>query len=297
MNTREARFKEKQDSIIQKEKSEKRKKVAKALLFFFLILFFLFALVITYITTIGTTSLIIHEEKLTNTRLPSTFHGLKVIVFSDLHYPSTFLKKNLDDLKETINIRKPDLIFFTGDLLTDEKKVTQKQKQTIQQFLTELDANLGKYAVLGETDTEEAKELLELAQFHVLEDSYDLIYEKETSPILLIGLDTRQKVPDFNQAFAYFQQNNANQDIFTIALFHHPDTITALLDSIKVDYAFAGHSHNGQVRIPSLPPFEKREKAEVYSTNFYISSGLGTSISPYRFFARPSIFFFRFTSS
>ncbi len=304
MNTRESRFKEKQETIKKEEQTEKHKKLAKRILLGFFILFLCFALLMTYITTIGTTSLVIHEEKITNSRLPSSFHGLKVIVFSDLHYKSTFLKKHLENLKEEINVRKPDLIFFTGDLLNSEKALTKKDASDLQTFLNELDANLGKYAVLGETDTDEAKEMLTLANFQVLENTYDLIYQKDANPILLMGLDTRS-TPDYEKTLAYFNEANANQEIFTIALLHHPDYISMLLESKAIDYAFAGHSHNGQIRLFDLPPLKKLENAEEYynmhyeinNTNLYISPGLGTSNNPYRFCARPSIFFFRFTTS
>ncbi len=305
METRSKRFKEKQDKIIKKEKLDTRKKIAKRIFTFLLILFILFSAFIYYVLNIGTTSLLVKEKKITTERMPSAFHGLKVIVFSDLHYPTTFLEKQLQNLQKEINIRKPDLIFFVGDLIESKEKISSKQEKTIQNFLSSLEAKLGKYAVLGEEDNENTKNILTSSAFRVLEDDYDLIYQKEMSPILLIGLDSRKKVPDFEKALAYFKEENAYQDIFSIALFHHPDTITSLLQTTKVDFAFAGHSHNGQIRIPYLAPLIKKEGATTYydpyykieNTELYISSGLGSSNSPYRFFSRPSIFFFRFTTS
>lgn len=304
METRTKKFKGKQEKIIKEERSIKRKKRIKRMLLSLFILFTLFVFVFSYITFIGTKSLIVYEEKITTSRLPSVFHGLKVIVFSDLHYPSTFLDKDLEALEDTINIRKPDLIFFTGDLLSNEKKVSKKEQQKVQQFLNQLDAKLGKYAVLGETDNETSQNILTTAHFQVLNDQYDLIYQKEMNPILIIGLDSRQKTPHFEQALSYFNMENATQDIFSIALFHHPNVLTSLAKMKQVDFAFAGHTHQGQVTLPFINMETPRDMNQakkmhytVQDTELYISSGLGTTGSPYRFFARPSIFFFRFTTS
>lgn len=305
METRETRFKEKQDTIEKKEKQEKRKKIALRIfkVFFCLFLFFVFS--ISYITQIGTSSFIVKEEKIVDNKLPSAFHGLKVIVFGDIHYKSTFLKKDLEKLKNDINIRKPDLIFFVGDLFQGEEKVKKKEVQEIEDFLMNLEAKLGKYAVLGETDKEDAITALETGKFQILNDQSELIYQNESDPILLIGIDSRQKVPNFDQAFSYFKEESANQSIFTITLFHHPDTLTSVLNTKEVNLAFAGHSHNGQVRLPYLPPFLIKEGAENYydpfyqvgNTKLYITSGLGTSDYHYRIFARPTLSFFRLSTS
>ncbi len=305
METREKRFHEKQKKIVAKEKQEKRTKEIKIflkILFGFAVFCFFF---FSYILMIGTKSLIVEEKKLTFSSLPSSFHGLKIIYFSDLHYPSTFLEKEIQNLKQEIAIRKPDLIFFGGDLFATPTKVKEKDKKMIQSFLEELDATLGKYAVLGETDGEIAKNVLEAAGFQVLLDSYDLIYQKENTPILLVGIDSREKVANYEQAFSYFQQDNANQEIFTIALFHHPDTMSAIQNTKEVDLAFAAHSHRGQVRLPYLPPFQPKKRASTYydsfyeigKTKFYISAGLGTSGFHYRYFVRPTLSFFRLATS
>ena len=92
---------------------------------------------------------------------------------------------------------------------------------------------------------------------------------------------------------------NENDIKYKILLLHEPDTI----DNINNNFALilAGHSHNGQVRLPLigatiLPVGSKRYYKEHYTINnseLYISSGLGTSTLPLRFLDHPSINFYR----
>ena len=81
---------------------------------------------------------------------------------------------------------------------------------------------------------------------------------------------------------------------------HEPDYIDDI-DYSKFDLVLAGHSHNGQVRIPFigatiLPDGAKKYYKEYYKledTKLYISSGIGTTILPIRLFNKPSYNFYR----
>jgi hypothetical protein len=72
-------------------------------------------LVILYSTLIGTRIIDINEYKVESPSLPESFHGIKIIHFSDIHYGTTINKKQLDNIVKKINNLKPDIIFFTGD--------------------------------------------------------------------------------------------------------------------------------------------------------------------------------------
>ena len=72
------------------------------------------------------------------------------------------------------------------------------------------------------------------------------------------------------------------------------------------DMVLAGHSHNGNIRIPIINyPLIRKEDAKKYnndyykigSTGFYISGGLGTNNSiGIRLFCRPSINLYRLSN-
>ena len=82
---------------------------------------------------------------------------------------------------------------------------------------------------------------------------------------------------------------------------HEPDITFDIVNDYSVNLILAGHSHNGQVRLPIIgaiytPPGAKKYYDEYYSvsgTDLYISSGIGVSSINYRLFNRPSINFYR----
>lgn len=288
---------DKQHAIDQEQKKEKQKKRVKIILKIMLIIFIFIFLLCLYVTKIGTTSLLVNETMISASNLPSSFHGLKVIQFSDVHYENKVL---LEQTVAAINKRKPDLVFFTGDLLKDDN-LSSSDRQDLTEQLKKITTTIGKYAVLGETDNEEAISILIDCGFTILNNNYELIYKNSNQPLLLIGLNTNDTI-NYEQAFAYYQQPEHNEDIYSIVLFHHPDTIDEILEHHAIDLALAGHSHGGEVNLFGLTSLAKKEGASKYdqafytieNTEFYISSGLGTSDYPYRFCARPSINFFRF---
>lgn len=292
MNSRIELNKDKQKNIDKEKQAAHIKKIVKRIVLIIFIIFLLVFSACLYITKIGTTSLIVNEEALVNSKIPDSFSGLKVVQFGDLHYDNNDLLK---DVVNSITKRNPDLILFTGDLLTDED-LTPKARKNLVNELKKLEATLGKYAVLGETDNDEALSILIDCGFTVLDDSNELIYNESNEPIMLVGLNTNNDVIDYNKAFT-----NYNPDIYTITIFHKPDYIDEFVDTYQTDLALAGHSHLGEIRIPYLINLASKDNAskyinsyyEINNTKFYITSGIGTDTYDVRINARPSINFFR----
>ncbi len=85
---------------------------------------------------------------------------------------------------------------------------------------------------------------------------------------------------------------------------HEPDFINEI-DYNTFNLILAGHSHNGQIRLPFigaiiLPPGAKKYYKEYYklnNTDLFISSGLGTSNLDIRLFNKPSFNFYRITKN
>lgn len=291
MNSRIELNKDKQKDIDKEKQKEQVKKIVKRIVLVITIIFLVFFFSILYITKIGTTSLIVKEEAIVNSKIPSSINGLKVIQFGDLHYDNYELLK---DTVKSINIRKPDLILFTGDLLKDDLNPNDRKK--LVKELKKLDETLGKYAVLGESDNEEALSILIDCNFKILDNTNELIYNESNEPIMLVGLNTNNETIDYNSAFA-----NYNPNIYTIAMFHKPDYIDEFIENYKIDLALAGHSHLGEIRIPYLLNLASKDKASKYineyyeidNTKFYITKGIGTDTYDIRINARPTINFFR----
>ena len=253
----------------------------------------------TYTTYISTTKIVVREYRITNKKIPDNFNGLKIIQISDLHYGSTMFLEEMKTIKKMVNERKPDIIVFTGDLILKTKKLSPNEQEKITKQLKEMTASLGKYAILGDEDTENSNTILHQSDFIVLKNEYDLIVKDNSNAILLTGISTNDK--NIENAYHYFQEEQHNSNIYTITLLHEPDTVDSIVSTHPTDLFLAGHSHNGNIRLPFIhySPW-KMKGAEKYDqdhytvnqSELYISSGLGTK-KGIRLFCRPSINFFR----
>lgn len=289
------------------EKRSDRYKVSKlkVLLMIILIIFVLIVSIFIWSRYVSTSGLYVKEIKIVNNRLPDTFKGFKIVHISDIHYGTTIGKKKLDMVIEKINLINPDLVVFTGDLIDEQTNITDEIIKDLTEELTKITAKYGKYAIKGEDDyvSDSFIEIIENAEFNLLDNTYDLIYNDENECIFLGGLSSsiEDKI-DYDKTLSYFSQENANKEIFSIMLMHEPDNIDELVTHHEVDLVMSGHSHGGQIRLPIIGSVIKMDGALKYpddyyeisnTTKLYNSFGIGTSIYPFRFFNRPSINFYR----
>ena len=88
-------------------------------------------------------------------------------------------------------------------------------------------------------------------------------------------------------------------------LCHNPDAIE-MIKHTGIDFVMAGHTHGGQVSLPLYGPpivyskFGARYASGLFhegKTIMYVNNGIGVSIFPVRFFARPEITVFTLQNS
>jgi predicted MPP superfamily phosphohydrolase len=298
MVSRTEKNKIKRKKIIKEEKKETRKKVLNVTIKIVLWLFIICSILFFILRYAGNYGLVVKENAVISATLPENFHGTKIIHFTDLHYGTSIKTKELQKIVKKINDIKPDLIIFTGDLVDKHYSITKKEFNELKEQLSNLTASLGKYAVQGNHDQKHFNDIMKDTDFLVLDNNYDLIYKDNNTPILITGLGSSLlKNMDIDKAYSYFNEDNSNQSIYTISLLHEPDSIDAILENYKVDLALAGHSHNGQVRLPFTPALVKvlgakkyyEAEYEINDTKLYVSGGIGTSKYPFRLFNHPSI--------
>lgn len=297
--TREELNKEIQDEIEYEELKEKRKKAVKKVIKIIAIIFIISLVFIVYTKIISTNGLKVKEERIELKKIPDSFNGVKIIQFSDLQYGSTIFEEEVKSLVKKINTRNPDIVVFTGDLIDQDYKIKHEEKEKIIKELNKINANIGKYAVSGDEDKEYFNTIFTQAGFTVLDDSYDLIYNKENNPILITGLKSETK--DIDKAFSYYKEEKSNKDIYSILIMHEPDTIDKVLNNYKVDLALSGGNLNGEIYIPKVGGLITRKDAKKYTkeyykindTRLYVSSGIGTDKLGIRLGTRPSINFLR----
>ena len=307
--TREEINEEQQKRISRENNLEKTKKIiiiSLKLIFIFSIIIITF---LSYTTYISTVKISVREYRITDSKIPASFNGIKILHFSDLHYGSTMREENMKEIKRIINEIKPDIIVYTGDLINNQYKISNEEKDKISKYFSELHSTLGKYAVLGDEDNTDITTILKQGDFNTLNNDYDLIYQDDNQPIMIVGISSLlSKNNNIEQAYSYFTQENSNSNIYTIALIHEPDMANEIVDSHdNTDLIMAGHSHNGTIRTPFKHlPLERKKGAKTFNQDYYelndtklfISGGLGTSGTlSIRLFCRPSINLYRLSNN
>lgn len=304
--TREEINESKQKEIFKEQNKETIKKTIKIVVKITLILVICTGIFFGYTTYISTVKIGVREYRIKNNKIPQTFNGTKIIQISDLHYGSTMFLKDVKKIISLVNERKPELIVFTGDLINKNYKLNSKEQEKLIKELKKMKASLGKYAILGEEDNESFTTIFNQSNFTILKNEHELIYNNNNDPILLVGLTTPIKDDDdLKKAYSYFREETHNSNIYTITILHQPDSIEDITGTYHSDLFLAGHSHNGNVRVPFINYAIKKEGAKKYDQDFYeidesqlyISSGLGTNnANSIRLFCRPSINFFRLSN-
>lgn len=286
-------------------KEEKKEKKKRPLLSKFIILFLFFAVVYIYARYVGTTGLKVKEYSIINENIPSSFDGFSIVQFSDLELGTTFNVQDLEPLVEKINSLNPDVVVFTGDLVSDAKYTlnADEEEQLVESFRA-IDPLIGKYAIKGDDDYSGLYDkVIASSDFIDLTNNYELIYYKGLTPIVIYGLGSLlTNDQDYESTFSYpsEEEDTTYMATYRILLAHEPDTADNTSE-YNLSLILSGHSHNSELNIPYLKSHYKIKGASIYydeyyqlgSTELYVSGGLGTSKFKVRLFDRPSISLYR----
>lgn len=265
----------------------------KRLLFFIIIILFSLFLYGKYIEPI---KFKIHEYTINSDKIPDSFKELKIVHFSDLLYDKDNTK--LDNYITEINELNADIIFFTGDLFNSDNDYSEEDFNNIQDFLTKLNADF-KYAITGENDEkfyDKFKDILYNSNFKLLDNTSDLLFYKDITPIKIIGYKNHDI--DFNTLL----QSDIDYN-YTLVLTHKPDNIEYIKD-YSIDTIIAGHSLGGIINVPYYGGLIKLDGSKTYINDYYkvdntelfISNGLGYKSFEFRLFNNPSINVYRFNN-
>lgn len=261
--------------------------------------------IFVYGTKVSVNTLFIENQKFESDKINDDLDNLKIAFISDIHFNHFMNKERLDKMIQKINNNKPDIILFGGDIFDepDLYPVDDKVKQEVIESLKSLNADLGKFAVLGEEDHKESvtsfiSDILFQADFELINNNHLQLTKNNSSSINLIGIDSLiGGTPDIEKSF-----EDVDTNAYTIVLTHAPDII-GQLPSSGIDLVLAGHSHGGQIALPIIGAVNKVEGATTYSkgeyfinqTHLIVSNGLGTTKNDVRIFADPQCHIIRLT--
>ena len=278
----------------KENKKEKKHSFRKFL--FFILLFII--LTVLYSRYLGTKGLLVKEYEIENNKLPHSFNNLKIAHFSDLHYGRTTDLTDVKELVRRINLKKVDIIIFSGDLFDKSYNVNQKDIENITNELKKLNSTYGSFYVNGENDlkTQNFDNIMNESNFISIIDKTEEIISKNNEKISLTGIGYNSNSIDF--------LSKLNEYNYKILVIHKPDDFDDY-KAYNFSLALSGHSHNNQINIPYVKAFYSQNGSKKYyepyykidNTDFYISSGIGTSDYSFRFFNRPSFNIYKIKDS
>lgn len=244
-----------------------------------------------------------HTFKVTNknitiTDLPESFKGFKIMQISDLLISSSKDIDNLVNIVNKVNDNKVDVIVFTGDLFNSKFTPSNEEIKKVTKILNKLDCKLYKYAIIGDNDNkiiETYKNIMNDINFETLDNTSIYLFYKDVKPIKISGITNTENIDN-----ALNIEDNY-ETVFNLVLTHYPDYIDELKEK-DIDVILAGHTLNGQIKIPFYGGIIKQElgknylnsEYEVNNTKMFISSGIGTNNIKFRLFNKPEINLYTF---
>ena len=232
-------------------------------------------------------------------RLPQQLDRFTIALLSDFHYDPYFSVHPLRAAIDMVNGLQPDLIVLTGDFVSAQQfepaSKAARAAEPCARLLSQMIAPHGLWAVLGnhddETDPEFVTGALRAENIQVLANQSAPI-ERDSGRIWLAGVnDVLSETADLTSALRGIPATE-----FVILLAHEPDFADEV-SRFPVDLQLSGHSHGGQIRIPTLPPLYLPDLAKKYvwgtyqigPLTLYTNAGLGTVTVPVRLHCPPEI--------
>ncbi len=252
----------------------------------------------------------IRRRKVYLPNLPKSFDGIKIGQLSDIHSGSFFDKKAVQGGIDLLLKEKPDVIFFTGDLVNNR---TSEVNEYFDLF-TKVKADLGVYSTLGNHDygdymrwpsqAAKSKNLHDMVEAHQ-RMGWNLLLNQNTSieqngdKLAILGVENWgagrfAKYGNLSEA-----RMNAEGDV-KLLLSHDPSHWDAQVrpDYPDIDMMFAGHTHGMQLGVEigdfrwSPSKWMYKQWADLYQEGnqfLYVNRGFGFLGFPGRIGIYPEI--------
>jgi predicted MPP superfamily phosphohydrolase len=200
---------------------------------------------------------LIRRVNLTVPRLPDRLRGLTITQLTDFHVGRFFRPEHLPRVVEAVNFIGSDLVVVTGDIVDHVAEFFPSACDAFREM-----ESYGRFLVVGNHDLidpslDTYKYMREQFRTDFLADECrHLVIGGERVQVVGLGWSSSEQreggLPGHQdrvkQAMA-----QADPNVFTIALAHHPHAFDALADA-GADLTLSGHTHGGQVMLTSTSP-------------------------------------------
>lgn len=242
---------------------------------------------------------VVKRVKLPFPNLPSSFSGLKIVHFSDVHSGSFTNKAAVKAGVDKIIAENADLVIFSGDLVNDRATemddymdVFSKIKAPMGVYSTFGNHDYGDYARWPHNGVTKEQNLLNLAQVHKdlgwnLMMNEHVVFEKDGQQIALLGIENwgaKARFPKYGDMAKAYQ--GTEKYPFKMLISHDPSHWDAEVRPKygDVDLTFSGHTHGMQFGV-DIPGFKWSPIQYVYKhwqglykegmQQLYVNTGFG----------------------
>lgn len=259
----------------------------------------------------------IRRRKVYLPNLPKAFEGIKIAQLSDIHSGSFYDKIAVQGGIDMLLTEKPDMIFFTGDLVNNQTKEVSEYFD----LFSKVQADLGVYSILGNHDygdylqwpsiDAKRQNLMDMIKVHERMGWKLLMNENQT---IKIGTDQISVLGVENWGAGRFAKygklNEAalhSEGDVKLLLSHDPSHWDAQIKNQQpdIDITFSGHTHGMQLGVEigdfrwSPSKYIYKQWADLYQDNnqyLYVNRGYGFLGFPGRIGILPEITIMELTS-
>jgi predicted MPP superfamily phosphohydrolase len=219
--------------------------------------------------------------------------SLRVVQLTDIHAGLFMTRHDLKRYAEQVIALQPDLFVLTGDYITNSIAFLP---ECLEQ-MARVNARYGTFASLGNHDhwygrSGDLTAIFREYRIPLLRNAHRVI-ETAEGPFAVAGIDDlKAGQPDLDAAL-----HGLAPGMPAILLSHRPE-IFPKAAARGVALTLAGHYHGGQIKLDlpkrtiSFAHFRTSYPEGLYrldDSSLYVSSGIGTSLTPIRLNARPEV--------
>jgi len=232
--------------------------------------------------------------------------SLTIVHATDFHFGMFLDVEDLARLVETLNRIDGDALFLTGDIYHSPLTPIEKSVPILKRLKGR---RMGNFAVLGNHEfyagVSRSLSALEEAHIHVLRNQWHT-YEDGCVRVHIGGIDDPIKnwlTGTSFPKFSYLMKIVPREPGMKLLLSHRP-TILPEASKAEIDLVLSGHTHGGQIILPSISQRRGISVARLVSqfthgwyhmgnTTMYLNRGVGLTFVPWRINCPPEIAVFR----